>query len=238
MPNDLQQHDSRWVSLGTYLSVGILVTGAVLAVAFVLAEDRTKLAFGPQWQQNVPVAQLSFTLMALSLGYVFYFILITKEELQLLRRHIGIHIPRPPDLKIYTIVLSTVFALLAYFSDDPLVYAAVFLAMKGLAVYGHRVRRDILARAFDSLDEAHVQTKALDSIREYYLRRPHIRVVDLGPAALALGALVAAGSTRWFDNPIPDRTLLTVAYALLLSAFALQEGPIWFWRRKRGESAE
>lgn len=61
-----------WATLGRLFQYGLFVLGSVFAVSVAVALDRFQTAFGPNWRENAPAAQLSIFL------FVFTFILIMQ----------------------------------------------------------------------------------------------------------------------------------------------------------------
>ena len=222
-----------WTTLERLFQFGLFVLGSVFAISLAVALDRFQAALGADWRAGAPDAQLSAVLFVLTFILIMEWYLAIQGELQMLKDYGEEFLPPLPNLRVYPMLLGALLALLLFFSNDPLVYGLLIVALKLVERVGFdhdaypRMRLGFAdARERAAADDPRRQS--WDVIETYYFGHRHRQLWAI-MTALCVVALALAVGDRLRAVPV----LTSAAYVVLLIAIAINEVTYTLWRRQR-----
>jgi len=110
---------SRWQRLKANFDFGVLVVGAVLALALAASERRFESAFTHDNLRAAPYPQLSVVLFLAACAVIALWYFTISGELEMLRTYGEEFAPPLPELRLQVVFLGTALALLVYFYKTP-----------------------------------------------------------------------------------------------------------------------
>jgi hypothetical protein len=224
---------NRWQYLGRFIGFGISVVGVITGISLGIAAGRFEYAFGPEAAPFAPYPQMSFILLVVIFLLISSWYLACHGELVMLRSYCEEFIPILPNVKFQILALAGLLGTLAYFSNRPVVFAAVFAFFKLVEIWLLWVRdkkiRDGLTDARKAITPGSSRLSDLSTIERYYLDRPQI---PLGISILCatIVALVLAVYGEFGTN---GRLYFSLAYAILIVSIVTNEVIFIMWRRVR-----
>lgn len=223
----------RWKRLDRLFEFAVVTAAAGIAILLAVAQGRFQWAFGRDSLEMAPYPQLSIVLLIVTCIYIALWYFAVSGEMELLRQYGEEFVPPLPDLKVYAFGLAVLLALLVYFSDNSLVYSALFGSQKFLEVSGIRIRdsklNEGLIAARQRASAGDKRRAAWSVIEDYYLHRPQIPLAVI-VLCFALAALVLSACG---ESTLDERPFFSAAFAILVSAIVLNEATYFLWRRRR-----
>lgn len=239
LPSKKAKEDSVWGRLKGYFELAVAIAfGVVLPLAF--SSERFRFALDFHRQDLVPLPQLSVILLLFSIVLTLAWWRAVSGEMQMLKDFGQSFVPEVPKGTFYAAVgLPVLLALLAYFSNRPLIFSALYALLNLFGGWACWLRdnniRDGLKRARSESDPSDIRRGAWDIIENFYFRRPQIplSLTETGLSVVAIVLSVYGELQQQADTKI---WLISAAYAVILLTIALNISIYTWWRIVRDKA--
>jgi len=226
---------NKWERVIGLWNFGVALMLLVVGVCF--RREAILTAFTAQGFADLPVPQLSVILLVETIVLVFIWIQATFSENAMLREHFPeLAPPLPRSSRPIVAGLAILLGLLGYFSDQIVIYSAIFICVKFFEIWGLRVRNTRLKKALRQCraeaSPEDVRLKRWATIEEYYLKKPQTQlaviILSLSSVAVILSLLGQAQTLQqlyiW---------LVSASYGIMIVSIAASEVVFGNWRQKR-----
>jgi hypothetical protein len=225
----------RWERVKRLWDVGVAAVFAIAALS--LGSQRFVSAFTAEGFADVPVSQISMLLFIETIALIFLWVKATSGEYQLLRDYLPEFIPPVPKLSFLIVVmLAILLGLLCYFSDNLVVYSAIFACYILFVIWGMWIRdsriRVVLHTARSKASAKDERRKTWIIIENYYFSKPQVPLA-VSMLFFSFVALTMGLSAELLDRQPITTWLLSAGYGVMVLNIAVPEVIYRIWRRKR-----
>ena len=226
--------EPKWLIYDRLFQVGwsiILASGLI-----VFSRDRFLALYPPSITPDYYARLLGVVLLLTVLGLIFGYVFAVLGEMRMLREYLGKFAPSPPaQAYVWTIAISIVLGVLAYFTDRVLLFSAFFACYNVADLWGQAIRdRQIrrLLRQARAVSPPGTTYKAWQVIEEYYLERPHAHRIATVMFFAFVGLILAILAKSTSQASISS-WLQCAAYLVVVLAIIIGKTTIHIWRRRR-----
>lgn len=223
----------RWQYLKRLLNIGITIIITLTGISLAFAAGKFTEAFDFEALQLAPYPQMSLVLLVLTFSLIALWYFAVDSELEMLHVYGKDLIPPLPDIKFQIFFFAVLLSILAYFSNEPIVYSAILVVFKLIEVLLLRIRNQEISQAVEKIKDKlfydTIEAHARKAIIHYYLKRPQIA---LGIIILCVAVIALSLSIYGYVSS-NQRLFLSLAYSLLILALTTNEITFHVWRRKR-----
>lgn len=231
---------TKWERIKGLWDFGVALV--LLVVGVCLRRETILTAFTAQGFAYLPVPQLSVILLVETIVLVFLWIQATSSEHAMLREHFSeLAPPLPRPSRTIVAGLAILLGLLCYFSDQIVIYSAIFICVKLFEIWALWLRnthlKKVLRQCRAEASSEDVRLKRWAIIEEYYLEKPQtqlaVTILSLSSVAVILGLLGEVQTQRqlyiW---------LVSASYSIMIVSIAASEVVYRNWRQKRNLALE
>ncbi|MHB8910699.1 MAG: hypothetical protein ACYDAA_17635 [Syntrophales bacterium] len=224
----------RWKNMEWLLSAACTIIVGVVLIVF--TQDR----WGLLWPVNMTLEYLSMVLGSLllvtTLVLIWRYVFAVQGEMRMLRVFLEEFVPAPPPiLNMFTVLFSVLLGILAYFSNNILIFTILFVMYNLGDLWGQSMRDKGLREAFHSAKTGSANRNrhnVLRAIELYYLERPQLHrttsIMFFSFVALILAVLSREESESFMGLWFECGAYVVVEFNIIIS-----EVIIFRWRRAR-----
>lgn len=229
---------SRWERLKMLFNIGLTVVIASGVVAF--SKDRLMLLFTAESMQYFPIPHLSAILLVVMLFLIFQWIRSASAEMQMFRDHFEEFIPSLPGTSFQLVIgIAILLGILGYFSNNIIVFSAVFVCLNLFDIWGNWILtyhlRKTISEARSKAFEENGRRKGWFAIETYYLEKPQVqRSVTI--MFFSFISLIFGLSAKIFPDHYLENVLISGAYCIMILNIVISEIIITIWRWKRDKA--
>lgn len=226
---------SRWTRLNWAFSLSVAI--ALPMLALLLFKGRFRLAVETNPIDSFFLPQLSVVLLIASILLILAWMWAVHGEMQMLRDFGEAFVPiLPRQTIIVGVSISAFLHLLAYFSYQPLVYAALYVCYKLIGIWAGQILESKLKQGFrnakHSAEGIQSENWQLHVIERYYLETPHLSLA-LVETGLATVAVILASVGEYVVHGSLENGLTMAAYIVMLAVIGLNAVVYARWRNRR-----
>jgi hypothetical protein len=243
-PNGSSQEKSdingsnNWKKLDRLIDLGMGIL-MFLGLSGLVAWERILIALSSDGLKQFPIPQLSVLLLFLTLILIFLWRGACKGELQMLHDYFKGQARFPGRLSVIllTIGLAIFLLIMAYYSNDIVIFSAIFVCFKLLEIWGLWTRDRKLRETIKNIcPDMSCSSKNLEAITEYYQENPQVQlaatILFLSFVSLLLGVLGT------FETTPIKRSLFSASYIIILITICINEIIYYKWRKKRDKDLQ